>query len=178
MAKKSSTREETTDERAYRLQRERLIAAGRPPVIATRSAWEEASGATFHLDTYDETGETDPQDPEEGEDEQGEQADEEEKAEMMGHLGEGERITAAGRVVPAPPLEPSLKERRAAAKAAEKGIQEGPKGGRYYISPTGQKIYVKDNPGPEVVGQMKGQVFVGGLPMSCHLAEPSRRRGR
>jgi hypothetical protein len=61
------------------------------------------------------------------------------------------------------------------AAAAEKaGILVGTRGGRYYVSATGAKVYVKPNPGPVIQGHMSGQRFVGGLPMSVHLAEPKR----
>jgi len=56
-----------------------------------------------------------------------------------------------------------------------KAVQEGERGGRYYISATGQKVYVKSNPGAEVVGHMTRQRFHQGLPVSVHLAEPKRR---
>jgi hypothetical protein len=55
---------ESQDERCARLQRERLIAAGRSPIIATTSAWELTHGVTANLDAYDESGETDTQDDE------------------------------------------------------------------------------------------------------------------
>lgn len=55
---------ETQDERCSRLQRERLIAAGRAPVLATTSRWEQQHGVTAHLSEYDESGESDTQDDE------------------------------------------------------------------------------------------------------------------
>jgi hypothetical protein len=61
---------------------------------------------------------------------------------------------------------------REAREAVEKAIQTGARGGRYYISPTGQKVYVKDNPGTEVVGYVPPAPFVGGLPQSVTMAEP------
>jgi len=50
------TTTETTCERAARLCRERRLAAGPLPIT---SAWEQAHGATSHLDRYDESGERD-----------------------------------------------------------------------------------------------------------------------
>ena len=60
--------------------------------------------------------------------------------------------------------------------AQQHGTQEGVRGGHFYISSTGAKIYVKDNPGAEVVGHMSNQRFHRGLPMSVHLAEPKKSR--
>ena len=60
--------------------------------------------------------------------------------------------------------------------AQQHGTQEGARGGHFYISSTGAKIYVKDNPGAEVVGHMTNQRFHQGLPSSCHLAEPRKNR--
>lgn len=58
---------------------------------------------------------------------------------------------------------------------AKEALETGVRGGRYYVSPTGTKVYVKSNPGPEVVGHMSNQRFYQGLPMSVHLAEPKVR---
>lgn len=60
-------------------------------------------------------------------------------------------------------------------RAMQRALETGTRGGRYYVSATGQKVYVKDNPGAKVVGHMGGQLFIGGLPASVHLAEPKRR---
>lgn len=57
-----------------------------------------------------------------------------------------------------------------------KAVQEGARGGRFYIASTGAKVYIKDNPGAEVVGHMSAQRFHQGLPMSVHLAEPKKSR--
>jgi hypothetical protein len=56
----------------------------------------------------------------------------------------------------------------------EKSVQEGARGGRFYVSATGAKVYVASNPGAETVGHMRNQRFHMGLPMSCHLAEPKK----
>jgi hypothetical protein len=57
----------------------------------------------------------------------------------------------------------------------EKSVQEGARGGRFYVSATGAKVYVKNNPGAETVGHMSNQRFHMGLPMSVHLAEPRHK---
>lgn len=54
-------------------------------------------------------------------------------------------------------------------------VETGPRGGRYHVSSTGMKIYERSNPGPVVVGHLKNQRFVGGLPLSAHLNEPRRK---
>lgn len=56
-------------------------------------------------------------------------------------------------------------------------LEIGERGGRYYVGPTGERIYVRENPGAEIVGHMSDQRFVGGLPASAHLAEPFKVRG-
>lgn len=56
-----------------------------------------------------------------------------------------------------------------------KATEQGPRGGVYYVAGTGQKVYVRPNPGAETVGQLSNQRFVGGLPVSAHLAEPRKR---
>jgi len=70
-----------------------------------------------------------------------------------------------------------------AAKMAEskKRVEElkaaritGPRGGRYYTSASGEKVYVQDNPGTEVVGYMGATPFSGGLPAYVSEAEPCR----
>jgi hypothetical protein len=58
--------------------------------------------------------------------------------------------------------------------AEQRGVQQGERGGRFYISSTGQKVYIKDNPGAEIHGHMRAQRFHAGLPMSVHLAEPKK----
>jgi rubrerythrin len=50
----------------------------------------------------------------------------------------------------------------------------GPRGGRYYISSSGEKVYMKSNPGAEVVGYMAALPFSGGLPAYVSEAEPCR----
>jgi hypothetical protein len=45
----------------------------------------------------------------------------------------------------------------------------------YYVSSSGQKIYVKNNPGPEVVGQVSKTPFKMGLPATCFLQEPKKQ---
>jgi hypothetical protein len=59
---------------------------------------------------------------------------------------------------------------------AARAIQTGPRGGKHYVTATGAKVYVKDNPGATVVGHMSNQRFHQGLPMSAHLAEPKKVR--
>lgn len=59
-------------------------------------------------------------------------------------------------------------------KRAE-ALMTGLRGGRYYVSPTGGKVYISGNPGARMVGYMAQQVFYQGLPASVHLAEPKRR---
>ena len=61
----------------------------------------------------------------------------------------------------------------AAEEKEEKSLETGVRGGKYYISPTGQKIYVKSNPGPEVVQQLPHLPFREGLPAYVHQAEPT-----
>ena len=59
--------------------------------------------------------------------------------------------------------------------AQQKSIETGTRGGRYYVSATGAKVYVKSNPGPIHLGHMQNQTFHQGLPMSVHLNEPRRK---
>lgn len=59
--------------------------------------------------------------------------------------------------------------------AEAKAVQEGARGGRYYVAATGAKVYVKSNPGAETIGHMSNQRFHQGLPMSVHLSEPRRK---
>jgi hypothetical protein len=72
-------------------------------------------------------------------------------------------------------LKQGAEQKLAKMSASERhGVQEGARGGRFYVAPTGAKVYVKSNPGAEVVGHMSNQRFYQGLPMSCHLAEPRK----
>jgi hypothetical protein len=53
-------------------------------------------------------------------------------------------------------------------------VEEGPRGGRYYIGSTGEKVYVKPNPGAEPVGRVSHMPFRAGLPAPVAQAEPVR----
>lgn len=59
--------------------------------------------------------------------------------------------------------------------AEQRGIETGVRGGRYYVSAIGQKVYVKDNPGPEIVGHVCPHPFKSGLPATCFMQEPFKR---
>lgn len=61
-------------------------------------------------------------------------------------------------------------------KGSAEAFETGPRGGRYYVSATGAKVYVTSNPGARVVGHMRDQRFHQGLPMSVHLAEPCKTK--
>ena len=56
----------------------------------------------------------------------------------------------------------------------ERSVEEGPRGGRYYIGSTGEKVYVKPNPGAEPVGRVSHMPFRAGLPAPVAQAEPVR----
>lgn len=72
-------------------------------------------------------------------------------------------------------LKQGAEQKLAKMPASEQhGVQEGARGGRFYVASTGAKVYVKSNPGAETIGHMSNQRFHMGLPMSCHLAEPKK----
>jgi hypothetical protein len=89
---------------------------------------------------------------------------------MRAHMRAAAKSTAPGLVRDA--QDASIHAHTAEAKA----IQTGPRGGKHYVTATGAKVYVKDNPGATVVGHMSNQRFHQGLPMSAHLAEPKKVR--
>jgi hypothetical protein len=60
-------------------------------------------------------------------------------------------------------------------RSEDKSVQEGARGGRYYVSATGSKVYVKSNPGTEEVGQVSKMPFIGGLPATAYMQEPIKR---
>jgi hypothetical protein len=60
-------------------------------------------------------------------------------------------------------------------RTEDKPVQEGARGGRYYVSATGAKVYVKPNPGTEEVGQVSKMPFIGGLPATAYMQEPIKR---
>jgi len=59
----------------------------------------------------------------------------------------------------------------------EKAIEVGARGGKFYISATGQKVYVKPNPGVELLGTVQPTPFVSGLPQSVSMNQPNTGAG-
>lgn len=63
-------------------------------------------------------------------------------------------------------------------KAQEaRAIQTGVRGGQFYVGPTGQKVYVKPNPGVELLGTVQPTPFVSGLPQSVSMNQPNTGSG-
>jgi hypothetical protein len=56
-----------------------------------------------------------------------------------------------------------------------RSVEAGPHGGYYYVTAQGTKVYVRQNPGAEVVGQVSKHPFVSGLPATAFLQEPKKR---
>lgn len=55
-----------------------------------------------------------------------------------------------------------------------RSVEAGPQGGYYYVTAQGSKVYVRQNPGAEVVGQVSKYPFVSGLPATAHMQEPKK----
>jgi len=66
---------------------------------------------------------------------------------------------------------------RAKQAQAEKALQTGARGGKFYVSATGAKVYVKPNPGVELLGTVQPTPFVSGLPQSVSLNQPNTGAG-
>lgn len=56
-----------------------------------------------------------------------------------------------------------------------RSVESGPRGGYYYVTAQGTRVYVRQNPGAEVVGQVSKHPFVAGLPATAYLQEPKKR---
>jgi hypothetical protein len=56
-----------------------------------------------------------------------------------------------------------------------KSVEAGPHGGYYYVTAQGAKVYVRQNPGVEVVGHVSKYPFVSGLPATAYMQEPKKR---
>lgn len=94
--------------------------------------------------------------------------------ELAAHPASAEHM---GRALQASSPQMKAHHTRKAREAVEKSLQTGARGGKFYVSPTGQKVYVKPNPGVEITGTVEPTPFVSGLPQSVSMNQPSTGAG-